>query len=167
MVGEREPRTARRRRRRHNRPAPPRGHPVLLASEGGPFSPEAIEVAARTAEEADAAVRVFSIARIWGTSLGLAMPGLLPTNREWDEQRKLVRDAVQELRRRGLQADGHVVGTRNATKAILAEARRLGSQTIVMGADPPRPRLLADLMWSQEPQRVRRRARQPVHLVEA
>jgi hypothetical protein len=35
----------------------------------------------------------------------------------------------------------------------------------VMAADPPRNRFVADLMWSQEPYRVRRRAKVPVHLV--
>ena len=34
-----------------------------------------------------------------------------------------------------------------------------------MGADPPRNRLLADLIWSQEPYRVERRSPVPVHLV--
>jgi hypothetical protein len=35
-----------------------------------------------------------------------------------------------------------------------------------MGADPDRGRLVGDLMWSQEPQRVRRRARLPVFLIQ-
>jgi hypothetical protein len=34
-----------------------------------------------------------------------------------------------------------------------------------MGADPPRQRFIANLMWSQEPYRVKRRAKVPVHLV--
>jgi hypothetical protein len=36
-----------------------------------------------------------------------------------------------------------------------------------MGADPPRNRVVADLMWSQEPYRVLRKARVPVHLAVA
>jgi len=36
---------------------------------------------------------------------------------------------------------------------------------IVMAADPPRGRLVADFLWSQEPYRVRRRAKIPVYLV--
>jgi hypothetical protein len=35
----------------------------------------------------------------------------------------------------------------------------------VMAADPDRSRLIADAMWSQEPQRVRRKAKVPVFLV--
>jgi hypothetical protein len=36
----------------------------------------------------------------------------------------------------------------------------------VMGADPPRHRLVSDFVWSDEPYRVRRKARDlPVYLV--
>ena len=34
-----------------------------------------------------------------------------------------------------------------------------------MTADPARNRFVADLLWSQEPQRVQRRASVPVYLV--
>ena len=58
-----------------------------------------------------------------------------------------------------------MLATRKATKRIVHEAERLGCDAIVMAADPPRNRIVADLMWSQEPYRVRRRARVPVYLV--
>ena len=64
-----------------------------------------------------------------------------------------------------IEATGRVHGTRKATKRIVGEAERLGCDAIVMAADPPRSRLVADMMWSQEPYRVRRRARVPVYLV--
>ena len=92
-------------------------------------------------------------------------PGLLPTKREWDTQRANAARAVKALKKRGVRADAHVLATRKATKRIVGEAERLRCDAIVMAADPPRNRLLADLMWSQEPYRVRRRAKIPVHLV--
>jgi nucleotide-binding universal stress UspA family protein len=138
---------------------------VLLASEGPPFPAAAVERAAELARPAKATVFVFSVARIWGTSLGLPNPGLLPTRQEWDQQRKQVATAVKALQRRGVRARGHVLGTRKATKRIVGEAERLGCGAIVMAADPPRHRLIADLLWSQEPYRVQRKARVPVHLV--
>jgi hypothetical protein len=110
-------------------------------------------------------VHVFSVVRVWGTSLGLPNPGLLPSKREWDVQRENVSGAVARLRRRGIDASGHALATRKATKRIVGEAERLRCDAIVMAADPPRSRLVADLMWSQEPYRVRRRAKVPVHLV--
>ena len=74
-------------------------------------------------------------------------------------------EAIKALEKRGVEATGHVVGTRKATRAILREAERDGSNVIVMAADPPQNRFAADLMWSQEPYRVRRRAGVPVYLV--
>ena len=138
---------------------------VLLASEGRAISPEAIELAAQVAKRGGGEVHVFSVARVWGTSLGLPNPGLLPSKREWDEQRTVVGDAVAALEREKVKAKGHVLATRKATKRILSEAERLGCDAIVMAADPPRNRVLADLMWSQEPYRVRRRSPIPVYLV--
>ena len=138
---------------------------VLLASEDRPIPPEAISAAARLAKRGDGHVRVLAIARIWGTSLGFPNPGLFPSKREWDVQRANVQDAVRALRRHGVEAEGHVLGTRNAAKRIVQEAERHGGGAIVMGADPPRNRFAGNFMWSQEPQRVRRRADVPVYLV--
>ncbi len=139
---------------------------ILLASEGRPISHEALEFTLELARSRRAAVHVFSIARVWGTSLGFPSPGLLPTRKEWAEQREIVGTTVKTLQRAGVEAQGRVLGTRKAAKRIVGEATRLGCDVIVMGADAPRPRLLADLMWSQEPYRVRRRARVPVYLVQ-
>jgi nucleotide-binding universal stress UspA family protein len=134
---------------------------VLLASEGRVIPASAI----RRAAELRAPVRVFSIARIYGVSFAFPNPWLRPSRTEWQEQHDIVARAVKALKQEGIDADGHVVGTRKATRAILRESRSLACDAIVMGADPPRNRLLADLMWSQEPYRVRRRADIPVYLV--
>jgi nucleotide-binding universal stress UspA family protein len=139
---------------------------VLLASEGRAIPASAVERAAAVAREQGARVHVFTIARVWGTSLGLPNPGLMPTKREWDEQRAIVADAVERLKKLGVDASGEVLATRKATKRIVGAAETLGCTAIVMAADPPRNRLVADLLWSQEAYRVRRRARVPVHLVE-
>jgi nucleotide-binding universal stress UspA family protein len=140
---------------------------VLLASEERPISKDAIALAVRIARGCDAPVHVLTIARIWGTSLGFPNPGLYPSKREWDTQRAIVDETVRALERKGVEADGHVIGARNATKRIVREARRLHCGAIVMGADEPRGRFLGNFMWSQEPQRVRRRADVPVYLVTA
>jgi nucleotide-binding universal stress UspA family protein len=144
------------------------GNRVLLASEGRAIPVAAVERAAQLARERSGEVYVFSIARVWGSSFGFPNPGLLPSKREWDEQRKVVDDAVRALRKRGVDANGRVLATRKATKRIVGEARRLDCAAIVMAADPPRNRFLSDLMWSQEPYRVQRRAKGiDVHLVNA
>ena len=139
---------------------------ILLASEGRPISPQAFAFAAELARARRASVHVFSVARVWGTSLGFPSPGLMPTRREWDEQRGIVASAVKQLKQAGIEADGHVLGTRKAAKRIVREAERHSCDVIVMGADPERNRIVGDLLWSQEPYRVRRRAGIPVYLIQ-
>jgi nucleotide-binding universal stress UspA family protein len=140
---------------------------VLLATEGRAIPAAAVERAAELARERGGGVHVFSVARVWGTSFGFPNPGLQPTRQEWKDQRDLIENTVKALEKRGVDATGRVLGTRKATKRIVGEAERLGCTAIVMAADPPRNRFLSDLMWSQEPYRVRRRAKVPVHLVTA
>ena len=153
-------------RRKPESPAEPaRFERILLATEGRPIPDAAIARVVELARPAGASARVFSIARVHGVTFGLQTPGLLPTKKEWEEQRKIVDRAVKRLERKGIEADGHVVGTRKSTKRILQEAEFAGCDAIVMPADPDRSRVAGDFMWSQEPQRVRRRAKIPVFLV--
>ena len=138
---------------------------MLLATEGREISKAAIARAADLAEASGARVHVLAIARVHGVGFALPAPGLYPNRQELQRVRDTVETAIKALQRRGLDADGHVLGTRKATKRIVGEAERLGCDAIVMAADPPRNRFLGDFAWSQEPQRVQRRARIPVHLV--
>ena len=142
---------------------------VLVASDGRPLPRGVIDFAAELAasgRERKASVHVFSVARVYGTSLGIPMPGLLPTRQEWAAQRELVARAVKALKRRGLRSEGHVVATRNPTKLILKTAEKYYCDVIVMAADPRRHGLLADFMWTQEAYRVERRSPIPVYLLE-
>jgi nucleotide-binding universal stress UspA family protein len=141
------------------------GKSIILASEGRPIPQAAVELAGRMAERAGAEVHVLSIARIWGTSFGLPHPGLMPNKQELQRQRDSVAGAVTWLKRHDITASGQVVSTRNAIKPILAEARRRRSDAIVMAADTPLHWLVSNLVWSQEPYRVRRLASVPVYLV--
>ena len=138
---------------------------ILLASEGRRIPPAAVALAVELAKASGASVHVFTIARIHGTGFGMPTPGLLPSKKEWAEQRDIVAKTIRRLERKGLEANGHVLGTRNATKKILAEAKEKGCDAIVMAADPDRNRVTGNMMWTQEPQRVRRKAKLPVYLV--
>jgi nucleotide-binding universal stress UspA family protein len=137
---------------------------ILLASEGRAIPRSAIERVVQLARPG-ARVRVLSIARVHGVGFALPAPGLMPNKRELQEQREIVSKAIARLKRKGLEADGHVLGTRKATKRICEEASLTGSEAIVMAADPNAGRIRGDMMWTQEPQRVRRRAKVPVFLV--
>jgi len=79
---------------------------------------------------------VLTIARIWGTALGIQHPGLYPTKREWQKQLGSVGDAVRTINRAGLEARGGVIASRNPSKVIAREAKRLGCRGIVIGAGP-------------------------------
>ncbi|HEY1716598.1 MAG TPA: universal stress protein [Solirubrobacteraceae bacterium] len=138
---------------------------ILLASEGRPIPPAAVARAVELAKATGASVHVFTIARIHGTSFGMPTPGLMPTKKEWAEQRDIVAKTIRRLERKGIEAGGHVLGTRNATKKILEEAKKEGCGAIVMAADPDRNRVTGNMMWTQEPQRVARKAKLPVYLV--
>ncbi len=138
---------------------------ILLASEGRAIPDAALARAIVLARASGASVHVLSIARVHGVAFGLPNPGLLPTKREWDEQRESVRKTVARIRRKGIDASGHVVGTRKATKRILGEAEFQRCGAIVMAADPDRNRLVGSMLWEQEPQRVKRRAKVPVYLI--
>jgi nucleotide-binding universal stress UspA family protein len=148
-------------------PAPGQSRPrrILLASEGRAIPPAAVARAIELAKPAGASVHVFTIARIHGTAFGMPTPGLMPTKKEWAEQREIVSKTIRRLERKGIEAGGHVLGTRNATKKIIEEAKKEGCEAIVMAADADRNRVTGNLMWSQEPQRVKRKAKLPVYLV--
>ena len=138
---------------------------VLLATERRPISKRAAETAADLARASGGAVHVFAIARIYGAGFALPNPWLRPNAREWQAQRDNVAGAIELLEKRGVSADGNILGTRKTTRRIVGMATQLSCEAIVMGADPPRNRLVSDFIWSQEPYRVKRRARIPVHLV--
>ncbi|MHB8693237.1 MAG: universal stress protein [Solirubrobacteraceae bacterium] len=137
---------------------------VVLASEGRAFTAASIDLAADLARQADGTVLVMSTARVHGVSFGLPNPGLMPTKAEWDAQRDIVNKAVARLKRRGLRAEGQVLGTRQPAKRICSMADEVGAGAIVMGADKSRGWLIGGMMWTQEPQAVERRSKVPVHL---
>src|SRR5437867_3267510 len=97
---------------------------LLLASEGRRFPEGVVDFVARLAQPNGAAVRVLSIARVWGTSLGFPNPNLLPSRHEWEEQRAIVEAAVRALTGKGIAATGQVLGTRHATRRIVGEGVR-------------------------------------------
>jgi nucleotide-binding universal stress UspA family protein len=138
---------------------------VLLASEGRPFSAEALAAARALATIHGKRVHVLMITRIWGTGMGLPHPGLLPSKQEMGAARELVDTAIRELERHGLDVDGQVIGTRRPAKVIVREASLMEVDAIVMGAD--RRRRIGDWRWSNEPYRVAERAPLPVCLVKA
>jgi nucleotide-binding universal stress UspA family protein len=138
---------------------------ILLATDGRPIPDSTIARVLELAPLWGASARVVSIVRIYGHSFGLANTGPLPTRHDWERHRVIVADAVKRLSGRGVEICADVVATRKPAKRICDEAMNQGCEAIVMAAGPNRSRLIGNMLWSQEPQRVRRRARVPVFLV--
>ena len=138
---------------------------ILLATDGRPIPDATIARVLELAPLWGASVRVFSIVRIYGHAFGLPNARPLPTKHDWERQRAIVADAVKRLGGKGVEVDGEVLATRTPAKTICDEATKEGWEAIVMSAGPTRNRLVGYMLWSQEPQRVRRRARMPVVLV--
>jgi len=138
---------------------------VLLASEGRAISADAVRTAANLAKPGGGAVKVLSIARIWGSAFGLPHPGLRPNKQEWQAQRDIVEAAIAGLANRGIKATGEVLGSRNAAGAILRHATTIGAGAIVMAADADPHWIQRGLLWSHLPQILARKANLPVYLV--
>jgi nucleotide-binding universal stress UspA family protein len=136
---------------------------VLVGSTGEPFDRSVLDGAVKLAGPSRPVMHVVSIARVWGTALGLQHPGLYPTKREWKAQVDLVEDAVKELKRRGFEADGRVIGSRHPGKAIARAASDAGCQAIVM-ASRPMP-AWRRLVQGNDEKIVAKRAAVPVYTV--
>jgi hypothetical protein len=116
---------------------------VLVATVGIPIPPAVL----RRAQERSGGrpVAVVTIARIYGSSMGLPNPGLLPTRKEMDEKRALVAEAIDRLERSGIEAWGQVASTRRYAKTIAQVAVTRGVDTVlVVTAEVPRWRLFIE-----------------------
>jgi hypothetical protein len=111
---------------------PTQSSAVLIATVGIPVPPTVIRRAMELSRGRP--VAVISIARIYGSSLGLPNPGLLPTRKEMDEQRALVAKAIDELEQSGLEAWGQVAATRRYARTIAQAAQARGVEHVLVVA---------------------------------
>jgi K+-sensing histidine kinase KdpD len=142
-------------------PDPPRR--ILLASTGAPFPKAAIDKAVELATPEHAKITVLSIAKVFGTSLGLPHPGLQPTAAEWNAQLDIVENTAAELRGLGFEVRSQAARSRNAPKMIAKWANARHFHAIVI-ADAFRPtwRVLIEGDLKKE---INRRCDVPVHAV--
>jgi hypothetical protein len=93
---------------------------VLIASNGEKIPKTAIQQALRIS--AGAPVAVVTIARIYGSSLGLPNPGLMPTRKEMNEQKEIVQEALSAIEKGGSEAWGQIAASRRPSKTIAQAA---------------------------------------------
>jgi hypothetical protein len=150
---------------------PPSAPRIVLASLGPPIPAVVVDRMVAVARDVRGegrptpVVHVVSIARIWGTGLGLPHPGLRPNRVELEEQQEIVRTALRDVERRGFTGKTRIIMTRNPAKVIARHAESIGASAIVVG-DPSGQRagLLRSILWN--PVRdLSRRTKIPVHAV--
>jgi hypothetical protein len=136
---------------------PTQSSAVLIATVGLSVPPTVLRRAMELSRGRP--VAVISIARIYGSSMGLPNPGLLPTRKEMDEQRALVAKAIDELEQSGLEAWGQVAATRRYGKTIAqaAEARGVEHVLVVMPKVPTWRRLVEGDTARDVRRRIRRK----------
>ena len=103
---------------------------VLIASNGDKIPGAAVRQALRLS--AGEPVAVVTIARIYGSSLGLPNPGLMPTRKEMEEQKEIASRAVSALEKGGVEAWGQVAATRKAAKTIAQAAAARGVRHVLV-----------------------------------
>jgi hypothetical protein len=109
---------------------------VLIASNGVAVPGAAVRLALRMGHGEP--VAVVSIARLYGSGLGLQNPGLMPTRKEMAEQKESVEQVVRALEKAGTEAWGQVAITRRPAKTIAAAARARGvGHVIVVRPEQP------------------------------
>ena len=117
---------------------------VLIASNGVAVPGSAVRLALRMG--GGEPVAVLNIARLYGSSLGLQNPGLMPTRKELAEQMQVVDRAVLSIERAGAQAWGQLAITRRPAKTIAtaAKARGVGHVIVVRPEQPVRWRQVVE-----------------------
>jgi hypothetical protein len=104
---------------------------VLIAAPfGDPIPASAVKEALRLSE--GKAVAVITIARIYGSSLGLPNPGLMPTRKEMAVQKSQVEKAIGLIERSGAEAWGQLAASRKPIKTIAEAAKARGVGHIVV-----------------------------------
>jgi hypothetical protein len=124
------------RRKFDKQPAQPAA--VLIASNGVAVPNAALRLAKRVS--GGAPVAVISIARLYGSGLGLQNPGLMPTRKELAEQQDIVQRAVSSLEKGGSEVWGQVAISRRPAKTIAeaAKARGVSHVIVVRPVEPAR-----------------------------
>ena len=93
---------------------------VLIASNGVAIPKAAIRQALTLAQGEP--IAVVTIARIYGSQLGLPNPGLLPTKKEMAEQKAIVEKAVAAIEKGGSAGWGQIAASRKPGKTMTQAA---------------------------------------------
>jgi hypothetical protein len=97
---------------------------------GDPIPSSAVRAA--LARSAGAPVAVVTIARIYGSSMGLPNPGLMPTRKELEAQKGQVEKTLRQIEKGGGRAWGQVAASRKPVKTIAQAAKARGVHHVIV-----------------------------------
>ena len=143
-------------------PDPPR-RILLVSYAASPITKDVLRRTIDLATPEHAKITVLGIAKVFGTALGLPHPALKPNRLEWEDQRKVVQDAADELDRRGFDVLLASAMARNAPKLIARWVQARNFHAVVI-PDPERPGWRRRVEGELATQ-IERRAHVPVHAV--
>jgi hypothetical protein len=103
---------------------------LIAAPMGDPIPPSAVRAA--LARSGGGAVAVVTIARIYGSSMGLPNPGLMPTRKEMEAQKAQVEKALRLIEKGGSQAWGQVAASRKPAKTVAQVAKARGVRQVIV-----------------------------------
>jgi hypothetical protein len=103
---------------------------LIAAPMGDPIPSSAVKAALALSDGQP--VAVVTIARIYGSSMGLPNPGLMPTRREMAAQKSQVEKTLAQIERSGTQAWGQVAASRKPIKTIAEAARARGVRHVIV-----------------------------------
>jgi hypothetical protein len=103
---------------------------LIAAPMGDPISPSAVRLALQRSDGGP--VAVVTIARIYGSSMGLPNPGLMPTRKEMEAQKSQVEKAIRLIEKGGAEAWGQVAASRKPVKTIAQAAKARGVREVIV-----------------------------------
>jgi hypothetical protein len=108
---------------------------VLIAAPlGDPIPPSAVRAA--LARSGGGPVAVVTIARIYGSSMGLPNPGLMPSRKEMEAQKSQVEKALARIEKGGSEAWGQVAASRKPVKTIAQAAKARAVRHVIVVRTP-------------------------------
>jgi hypothetical protein len=108
---------------------------VLIAAPfGDPIPPSAVKNALALSEGKP--VAVVTVARIYGSSMGLPNPGLLPTRKEMDAQKSQVERTIRLVEKAGVEVWGQVAASRKPVKTVAEVATARGVRHVIVVRTP-------------------------------
>jgi hypothetical protein len=107
---------------------------LLAAPNGDPIPASAVRDALR--RSGGGPVAVVTIARIYGSAMGLPNPGLMPTRKEMAAQKSQVEKTIRQIEKSGSQAWGQVAASRKPIKTITQVAKARGVRHVIVVRTP-------------------------------